>query len=378
VRRIRETSVVGVLLVVVLVLATFVGCGGDDTADVGVINDGSSDVPELIKTTGPKGIIAEIGDIDVPTDMYISMLDSARGQLLEEGTDVDAPENEELLLSIKQDIIEEIIDRSIYLDYAQKNGIEPTMTDIEDAVSREIEKQAQAIGSYDLLEETLKEAGGINELRNRLRQDQIFKDKVTKEMVIADVRSKVVVTSEEAKEFYESRLLGLSQITILYDPDNHSEEDVQKAKDYTQMIRDRIDNDLTFARAAAQYSMDESGADGGVVPQLVTRGVLPDELEETAFNLEPGGVSDVIDTGSAFVILRLDYETFAWDYYFTDDGAVPKRNFEEIEDLVIAQLRTIKFYQAEQEWYDNYRDNVEIKVYLELRIPSSENSSQED
>ena len=135
------------------------------------------------------------------------------------------------------------------------------------------------------------------------------------------------------------------------------------------MIRGRIDNDMTFAKAAMEYSMDESGSGGGVIPQLVTKGVLPLELEEAAFDLGPGEVSDVIDTGSAFVIMRLDYETFAWDYYFTDEGTIPKRDFDEIEDLVIAQLRTIRFYQAEQEWYDNYRDNAEIKVYLELKLP---------
>ncbi len=366
-----------VVLTVVLMLASFVSCGDEKTTDE--TNGIQDSTGGLVRIPGPKGVIATVGQVEIPSEEYLSLLNSTRIAMIDEGVDLDAPESAEVKLSTQEEIIESLIEMAVYENYAIENNLMPSMVEIEDAISQEVEKQALKMGSYELLEKTLKDQGGVKELRRLLRSDLKFKEKMFKEKVIAHLKSQIKITDEEALEFFESRLLGLSQILIAYDPENHTEEEIDKAKKYTEAIRKRIGNDMTFSEAVMEFSMDLATVqNGGQLAELTSKGVLIPELEEVAFSLSSGGVSDVIDTGYSFVILKLEHETYAWDYYFTDNGKLPKPEFEKIKDRVYAQLRMIREYEHEQIWYKEYRDSLDVQVYLELKFPEIENPEEED
>ncbi|MCK5743738.1 MAG: peptidylprolyl isomerase [Caldisericia bacterium] len=366
-----------VVLTVVLMLASFVGCGGEKTADE--TNGVQDSTGGLVRIPGPKGVIATVGQVDIPSEEYLSLLNSTRIAMIDEGVDLDAPESAEVKLSTQEEIIESLIELAVYENYAIENNLMPSMVEIEDAISQEVEKQALKMGSYELLEKTLKDEGGVKELRRLLRSDLKFKEKMFKEKVIIHLKNQIEITDEEALEFFESRLLGLSQIVIAYDPENHTEEEIDKAEKYTEAVRKRIGKDMTFSEAVYEYSMDMlTVQNGGQFAELTSKGVLIPELEEIAFSLSSGGVSNVIDTGYSFVILKLEHETYAWDYYFTDNGKLPKPEFESVKEKVYAQLRMIREYEHEQIWYKKYRDSLDIQVYLELSFPETENSEEEN
>ncbi len=365
-----------IVLVVIVMVTLFVSCGEkvtetnpDDTTD---------NVGQVIKVPGPEGVIATVGQVEIPIDDYVELLNSTRIALIDEGIDIDAEENAEIKISTQDEIIEGLIDTAVYVNYAKENDLMPSMKEIEDAVSREVNEQAVKVGSYDLLEQTLKDEGGVKELKKILRSDPKFIEKITKEKVIEHIRNQVVITDADIEEFYESRLLGLSEIVIYFYPDIHTDEDIDKARRYTEAVKKKIGTELTFSETAEKFSMEPTTAiDGGRYSELIPRGVLLEELEDAAFALKIGEVSDIIRTKDSFRILKLEYETYVWDYFFTEDGTKPKPELSTVKDQVEARLRMIREYEAEQMWYDEYRDSLDIKVYLELVYPEGETETDQ-
>ncbi len=368
------------MLLVILVT----GCGSQTETDVKPDDNSSNGIQDINKgvLTGlqpapeGEGLLARVGDVEIPLDGYYSQLNETRILMMtENAVDIDTPENEEMKLSIQFEIIENQIDSAIYLNYATEHDLLPTMSDIEQTISAEIEEQALNAGSYEILEEKLKDEGGIEELRRILRNDAKFKERVIKEKVISKIQEEVKITEQEAREFFESRLLGLAQIVTVYNPQIHTEEEIDKARRYTEAIKNRIGKEMTFAEAAVEFSADyETAMDGGRLPELISKDYLIPVLDETAYSLSIGEISDVVDTGKSFVILKLEYETYVWDYFFTDNGTMPKPDFEDVKPQVYKRLRMLKEYQHEQEWYDEYRDSLDIKVYMR----TYESSSLED
>lgn len=97
-----------------------------------------------------------------------------------------------------------------------------------------------------------------------------------------------------------------SHILIGYD-DNHSAEagrSQEDAKVQIDQLRSEIEGGADFAELASEHSDCPSGARGGDLGPF-GRGAMVPEFENAAFALEPGGLSDVVETAFGYhLILR--------------------------------------------------------------------------
>jgi len=325
----------------------------------------------IIKTMGPEGVLAKVGGIEVPTKLFSEMVNQIRINMIDEGTDIDDPKNAATLTAVRQDIINELVDFAVYENYAKENKMLPTSQDIANAVASEIDAKAKAIGSVDALDKKLKEQGypndGIEGFRKQLKEDPLIYRQITRDKVTTHVLKDVKVSEKEAEEFFESRILGLSQIVVLYDPKIDGEELREPTRKYAQSLRDMIGKEYTFSDVAIMRSEDRTtGDNGGRIPELASKGTLPPPLDETAFKLKIGEVSQVLEAQGSFVILKLDYETYTWKEFFTDGGKKPKPKFEDVAQQVANQMYTVKRYEKENEWFEQYKDKLKIEVYLKL------------
>ena len=79
-----------------------------------------------------------------------------------------------------------------------------------------------------------------------------------------------------------------------------TKEDAHKlAEDYLEQIRDGVD----FGYLAQQYSEDPQKGDGGLIG-VVERGKMVPEFDEVVFDLKINEISDVVETGFGFHIIR--------------------------------------------------------------------------
>jgi len=148
----------------------------------------------------------------------------------------------------------------------------------------------------------------INKLKLE-RRAETKKDLIVRKMMGLRIGN-LSISRREVEEYYNKlkdslptipEEVELYHIQIFPKPNlNLKNELYKKAK----AILDSIKNGADFSEMAKRYSEHPSGKSGGDLP-WVKRGTLVKEYEEAAFALEPGQISDVIESPLGFHIIKL-------------------------------------------------------------------------
>jgi peptidyl-prolyl cis-trans isomerase SurA len=212
---------------------------------------------------------------------------------------------------LRKTLLEQMINDRILLIQAQKD----TLLKVNDKeIDQSLESQLSKIKSQFPNEEAFQrelKAEGLTEteLRRTYRgqiQEQLLRDKL-----ISSRLSKVNISSREVKEFYDifkdslpeqPESAKLSQIFFKIEP---SQGTIDSLKNLTQMILEKAKAGEDFSELAKKYSEDLSSKEGGDLGFLKKGEILP-EFEEKAFSLNPGEISEVVQTNLGFHIIKLD------------------------------------------------------------------------
>ena len=138
------------------------------------------------------------------------------------------------------------------------------------------------------------------------------------------------VTEEEARAYYDENpdyfmtplSMRASHILLL-----DSEHTPEKRAEMEQIL-ERINNGEDFAELATQYSEDSSAESGGDLGTFGTGEMVP-EFEEACLALEPGEVSEIVETQYGFHIIKL-----------TEMNEPAMASFEESRDSIESVLES--------------------------------------
>lgn len=118
-----------------------------------------------------------------------------------------------------------------------------------------------------------------------------------------------VISDEELREIYDSAAPGVrlrARHILLPMPDEASEGQRDSVAALAEDLRQRADSGEDFAELAREYSGDPGNAQQGGDLGWFERGTMVAPFEEAAFNLEPGEVSDVVETPYGLHIIKLE------------------------------------------------------------------------
>jgi len=175
-------------------------------------------------------------------------------------------EGKQQLDNYKQRALQDVIDNALVKQLAEKNGVSVTNRDVDEQIA--IVRNQNRLGTSDeVFEDVLRDFWGwsINDFRRSLR-DQILTRKVVSKL----------------------------------DTDAHD-----RAKEALAAIK----NGANFADVAKTYSddtatKDKGGDYGGAIDN--SNRDIDARVTKAMFSLQPGQVSDIIDTGYSLEIVRLD------------------------------------------------------------------------
>lgn len=150
----------------------------------------------------------------------------------------------------------------------------------------------------------------VNEMKDELRED--LKDQMMADEMKNKIVEKITITPSEVKAYFKSiphdslpyynSEVEYSEL-IFYPKPNKLER--QRVIDKLNSIRQRIvENGEKFEDLAKKFSMDGSAAAGGDLG-WAKRGAFVPEFEATAFNLEEGQVSSIVETEFGFHLIQL-------------------------------------------------------------------------
>src|SRR3972149_1939517 len=208
---------------------------------------------------------------------------------------------------LKQQMLNSMIEEKLVYAQANLDSIEVTDEEISQRIDYQVNLFIQQYGSKERVEQIY--GMSLEKIKRELRDD------VRKSVMIQKLQEKkfgdVQATRREVEDFFVKFKDSLGVIPekvklahILKNP-IATEATKEKYRQFAQAILDSIKQGAVFATMAKKYSEDPgSAADGGDLG-FVKRGVFYTEFEAAAFALQPGELSEVIESPVGFHIIQM-------------------------------------------------------------------------
>lgn len=254
-----------------------------------------------------------------------------------------------------RDALEQAIENRLLLREARK------YPEIADTVENRLEEvMEQARERFDTQEEFVEAvrgvAGSVSEFREQQRRQLLAQGMSATRL--ASFENQVVVSDEEIAQYYQDHKdeferperIFIRQIFLRVPEDDQAAREQARAK--LELLHEEIEAGADFADLAKLHS-EALGAEQGGVMGWQQRGDLILPLEEAAFALPEGGVSDVIETRGGLHLLKVDEREEA--------GRAPLEDVRlEIEPILREKAAQERF----ETWLNDLRKRSRVRVFL--------------
>ncbi len=229
--------------------------------------------------------------------------------------------SQEEALSLKLNVLDELINNEILLERAKKLNLEATDGEVEDKFT-----ELKSPYTEDEFQRQLNERRvSVSDLKRDLRRQLSIQKLLNREVV-----AKISITDQDVTDFYNSNKAQfnvaepqyrIAQILVtprkdpgLRNRKNDDAVDEAQAQRKIKMLVDRLNSGADFAILATDYSEDvNTSANGGDLGYVPESGLNPPQvdplLKKTIMGLKPGQVSPPIQVrdrdGISYRILKL-------------------------------------------------------------------------
>jgi len=258
--------------------------------------------------------------------------------------------NEKKFYEMRRAILDNLVNEKITEQQIIKLGIKVTAKDVEEAIEK-VKKE------NNFTQEEL-----INSLKQKGVSLKEYKDEVEKEIerfrfVNYEVKSKIVITEEEIKKYYQTHSKEYTEVSkvrleriFLKVRSPNDKEEIARVKSLGVEILQRLKQGHDFSEMAKIYSQGPAGTEGGNLG-WIKASQLELTLRKKIDELLVGEHTDLDFAPSGFQIIKLAEEK--------KGGLKP---FEEIRDAIYSKLFKEKVEKRYATWLNKLRKESFIKV----------------
>ena len=231
-----------------------------------------------------------------------------------------------------------MIERRLQMQHARTKGVDASDEDLR-RTAMDLAQRGTPVNLDDPKEKTaLKEQLILFTLENR------------------EVRTGVMVSETDIKHFYERHLTlfmlpeeyRISQILLLPRKTESRKELRMRARE----VYDQFKKGGEFDDLALRYS-DAPDATRGSALGFIRQGEMDPPIERAVAALQPGQVSDLVETAEGIHIIRLDEKKTA-----------QFRPLEEVRN----EMQGIVFQQKSADRYQQWMTDLKSKAYIEVKL----------
>ena len=203
--------------------------------------------------------------------------------------------------TLRHQVLDQLIDDKLLLAEAKRQNITVNPAEVAKQVEGAIAEAKERLGGEQGFAEQLQRENTTEErLRERYKGD--VERQITEQRLVAKMFPKKTVSQAEAEAYFKAHRdkfpkvppqLKLQVIQITPSPDSAS---LASARAKIDAVRKRIVAGEKFAKVAAEVSDDPGSAKGGGDLGFFRRGTMEQALEDAAFALEPGKLSQPVRT----------------------------------------------------------------------------------
>lgn len=228
------------------------------------------------------------------------------------------PYNEQTKLLIINKVMQNTIDEKLKLQDAEKNKIEISEQEIDDAVKSFANSNKSSVSQ---LRQAFKEHGV---------SEAIFREQMKSDLAwVRLVRSKTAndtVTEIEIQDALEATKKDMNKVKFMVSEIVIDRKNAKNIYDLSQTLR----QDPRFEMYAAQFSQSPSASSGGRLG-WISSGQLPEPLDKALSKMSQGQVSDPILYNDAYYILRVEQK------FDPAKDNLPEPNTAEIAEMLAGQ-----------------------------------------
>lgn len=292
-------------------------------------------------------IVAIVNDTLITQSDLNSAFEPIRKRIEDQTTDAN---REATVNKAREGMLNRMIDDILIEQEATRLGIKIPDEDVTGTIETIL---AQKNLKMDDFEKILEKEGMSLEAYKKEVKQQMIRSKVVRR----ELRTAIAVTDEEIGEYYiqhraeyeGQQAVRIKQI-VLFFPEKVDNDIQQKMKGDMEAILKRLKAGEPFDKLATQFSQGPTAKQGGDIG-FVERGIMPPEMEQIAFALEPGQVSDVIESPTGFSIITV-----------TDKRGEGTRMIESVRDEIKDKLLDAKMDKKIEEWMSDLRKKAHISI----------------
>ncbi|MFP4453523.1 MAG: peptidylprolyl isomerase [Desulfobacterales bacterium] len=288
--------------------------------------------------------VAVVNGVKIPAEELERKVDLIRARYGGSGAKI----GDQQLSYIRQVILDNLIEQQLLYQASKDEGIkidaaavDEEMDKIKSQFESEDEFQNQISGmnyTVDLLEK---------EIERNLAIRELIDEKFASELSVSDSEVEAFY-NENQDEFEVPERVRARHILIKSDDENKDE-----AREKIKEVQGKLEDGEDFSELAGQYSDDPSGESGGDLG-FFSRGQMVKNFEEAAFELEPGEVSDIVETRFGYHLIKLEERK--------DKGVKP---LEEVRGDIRENLEQEKVMQK----LEPYMESLKKKYPVEKNLP---------
>jgi len=274
------------------------------------------------------------------------------------------PSQEQALQTAGNEILDNLIDQSLVTQKAKKDKIWVSDEDFQHAYQMMVKQSGL---TKDRFVEKIKNSGVTPEEYNKDLRYQILQEK----LINHDIRSKVIITDNMVKDYYDQHKQGyntikngyaLLQMGFTWGISAESQKsapnmfaDKVDARRRAEAVRKMAEEGQDFRELAKKYSNLPSAADGGDIGILQEDDMAAD-MQEAITSLKPGQISKIIETPAGFQFFKL---------LASKDGVDPKSSYEAAKE----GIRKILYQKQLKKEFDNWVKNLKEQAYIKKMYP---------
>lgn len=268
---------------------------------------------------GTDKMVAKVGETIITEKILMSVVNSKMSRDF-----FHASFENDKLLELKKKTLLTLIDRELIFQYAQQNGYALSKQEL-------LEEEQKIVASFEN-EQDFKMALNRSQMTYETFKYEIEKEKAMYNVYQAKIKREY--TEEDLRKYYNDNQykfkkpesISIQLIFIQNDPtDKNGTLNVKKrSKEALELIKSGED----FGEVASEYSNDKSRIKGGHIKDL-HRGMIDASVEDEAFSLKVGDVSDIIERTIGSYIVKV-----------TDKQSSIQLGFEEVKSKLEIELKT--------------------------------------